>query len=394
MATASEVSGDRLLVDKNVFNVRKPRRWEVAVFRCPDPKDPLRPYVKRVVGLPGETLRILGGDIYANGELARKSLAEVRETRVPVFDMAYSPVPGGWGRRWLVDPLEADRRLPKETGREPTTAGGDVIQDRALVLDAAASPQQEVHLTYRHWDLDTETEPVKSGITAWNSYDGPARGTGEADPVHDFLVSCTIEVASVNGDGSVTFELTDGADHVTGSIPVGSANDTQVNLASRKGGLSSAGGITLKPGKSYRMEFAFVDRRISLAVDGKEIVPAADLPPAAKRGPVTRPLQLAARGCRVLIRDLRIDRDIHYTQYGEHGTRESVTLGLGKYFMLGDNSGNSEDSRKWPRPGVPEGDFIGKPFLIHQPLRLGRVSVGGRDRVFQTLDWSRLRWVH
>ena len=62
--------------------------------------------------------------------------------------------------------------------------------------------------------------------------------------------------------------------------------------------------------------------------------------------------------------------------------------------MLGDNSGNSQDSRKWPRPGVPEADFVGKPFLIHQPLRTARVTVGGRERVFQTVDWSRLRWLH
>jgi signal peptidase I len=62
--------------------------------------------------------------------------------------------------------------------------------------------------------------------------------------------------------------------------------------------------------------------------------------------------------------------------------------------MLGDNSGNSQDSREWPTPGVPEADFIGKPFLIHQPLRLGRVTVGGQERVFQAIDWSRLRWLH
>ena len=30
-----EIAGDRLLVDKNIFSLRRPRRWEVAVFRCP-----------------------------------------------------------------------------------------------------------------------------------------------------------------------------------------------------------------------------------------------------------------------------------------------------------------------------------------------------------------------
>ncbi len=46
--------GDRLLVDKLVFELRSPRRWEPVVFICP--VDPTTPYVKRVAGLPGESL--------------------------------------------------------------------------------------------------------------------------------------------------------------------------------------------------------------------------------------------------------------------------------------------------------------------------------------------------
>ncbi len=143
-----------------------------------------------------------------------------------------------------------------------------------------------------------------------------------------------------------------------------------------------------------------MDRRAILALDGRVVVPPADLEaPLEKRQPVDRPLRVGARGCRVVVRDVRLFRDIHYVgedprdKY-EHGTRRPAMLGAGEYFVLGDNSQNSEDSRKWPTPGVPEAAFIGKPFLIHQPLRLARVSVGGRERVFQTLDWSRLRWVH
>ena len=96
----------------------------------------------------------------------------------------------------------------------------------------------------------------------------------------------------------------------------------------------------------------------------------------------------------MVLKNVILDRDIHYTQAGKNGTRTPAKLGPTEYFMLGDNSGNSQDSRVWPDPGVPESDFIGKPFLIHQPLKLGSVNVGGRDRAYQTLDWSRLRWLH
>src|SRR5262245_40373122 len=77
----AEVVGDRLLVDKLVFDFRKPRRWEVAVFRNPNDDD--KPYVKRVVGLPSERIQILDGDVYANDELMRKTHREALATKVP-----------------------------------------------------------------------------------------------------------------------------------------------------------------------------------------------------------------------------------------------------------------------------------------------------------------------
>ena len=173
----------------------------------------------------------------------------------------------------------------------------------------------------------------------------------------------------------------------------------------RTGGPTAARGssrprVQLKPGKTYRVEFAFVDRRASLALDGKEVVPPLDLPadPPAKvrRDGVSRPVQLGAAGVTVVVRNLRLFRDIHYTTAGKPGP--GWRLGADEYFLLGDNTSNSTDSRLWtigekPAPGVPVADFIGKPFLIHQPLRLGRVTVAGEDRTFRTLDWSRVRWL-
>lgn len=44
----------------------KPQRWDLVVFRVPD--DPSVSYVKRLVGLPGETIRISDGAIWVNGE--------------------------------------------------------------------------------------------------------------------------------------------------------------------------------------------------------------------------------------------------------------------------------------------------------------------------------------
>jgi hypothetical protein len=168
-----------------------------------------------------------------------------------------------------------------------------------------------------------------------------------------------------------------------------------VELAHAKLGiLSSAAKVSLEPGRKFTVEFAFVDRRATFAIDGKVVTAPSDLPAERKRGEVRRPLQLGARGCKLVLSRVMLDRDIHYTQAGKNGTRSPAQLGPEEYFMLGDNSGNSQDSREWPDPGVLETDFICKPFLIHQPLRLGGVSIGGRERTYQTLDWTRLRWLH
>jgi signal peptidase I len=397
LADARDLNGDRLLVDKNVFNVRRPRRWEMAVFHCPDtdPKEFRRPYVKRVLGLPGETITVLDGEVYADGELTRKGLAELRETRVPVFDLSHLPDPGGWNVRFLVEPAENDPRLPPTPDRHPEPADESVLKGGELTLDATG-PRTSAGVTYRHFNLDDrKEEPVR----AWTSYDGVPRSLAQLPAAHDFSVEFQVEVVTAGAEASFAVRLLDGADAVHAEVSVGPRAGGRAGLGrDGHGPLGAAGGVALEPGRTYRVEFSFVDRRVILAVDGRVVVPPADLPPAAKRNDVRRPLQLGARGCRLVVRDLRLYRDVHYTQFGEHGTQpphgRPAVLGPAEYFMLGDNSANSQDSRKWPSPGVPEAEFIGKPFLIHQPLRPARMTLGGREREFQTVDWARLRWLH
>lgn len=59
------VPGDRLLVDRRAFFTREPRRWEVVAFRLPHEASHIA--VKRIVGLPGETIELRGGKFTADG---------------------------------------------------------------------------------------------------------------------------------------------------------------------------------------------------------------------------------------------------------------------------------------------------------------------------------------
>lgn len=382
LSSAREIPGDRLLVDKNVFDARNPRRWEAAVFYCP--ADEFKPYVKRVVGLPNESVRVQTGDVWIDGQLARKSLPQLREVWIPVYTHDAAP-PEGWGLRWVVEPVAGSPRLPAGPVKD-AVADAKLIRPGAICLDGTTAA---VGLTYRNWNLDTKLEePVRDLL----GYNGSPRRSWPR-PVSDFAVRFKLEIAA--GTGTFAVRLGDGLDTVTAELPVGGPGTAKLG---RDGGdPPAAANIDLAVGSVHLVEIAFADRRAYLAVDGKEVVPAVDLPAdavaMAKRSALSRPVQLGVRGADVVLREFQLLRDIHYRNEGKHAATSDCKLGPDDYFMLGDNSGNSHDSREWPVPGVPGREFLGKPFLIHQPQKLGRVTVNGQDKTFLTPDWDRMKWM-
>ena len=58
--------GDNLIVDKISFRFREPRRYEIIVFPYQYEEDTY--YIKRIIGLPGETVQVMGGRVYVDGE--------------------------------------------------------------------------------------------------------------------------------------------------------------------------------------------------------------------------------------------------------------------------------------------------------------------------------------
>jgi signal peptidase I len=384
-----ECPGDHLLVSKSVFDLRRPRRWEIAVFRCP--ADPSKAFVKRVVGLPGEKVRIRGGDIYINGVLSRKSLSEIRALRIPVFDNNYQPAPDGFGERWEAWPVQPMDR---------------VVEGKKLHLRGQGRGDRYQCLVYRHYSLDSKQSQPLQDEYAYNCGE-----TKTPVPVHDFMMEC--DIRAEKGNGWVRFGITDGHDRAVAELPVGPAADgserpraaclreTGKPFASASTRDDPEGriyrrvpGFHLEAGRTYHVELALVDRRVSLAVDGAAPLDPVDLPAVDHRREMVRPVQLGACGVDVVVSNFRLYRDIHYTDAGDNGTRGVVSLGPAEYFVMGDNSPNSDDSRFWPNQGVvPERSFIGKPFLVHMPIRV--ITWDGEEHSPQYLvpDWGRIRWL-
>ena len=71
--------------ERSMFAFHPPERREVVIFHFPG--DPTRDFVKRVIGIPGDTIEIRRGDVYRNGEYVEEPFITNPSTRSydPVF---------------------------------------------------------------------------------------------------------------------------------------------------------------------------------------------------------------------------------------------------------------------------------------------------------------------
>lgn len=58
--------GDQLIVDKMSYRFRDPNRYDIVVF--PYQYEENTYYIKRIIGLPGETVQIVDGYVYIDGQ--------------------------------------------------------------------------------------------------------------------------------------------------------------------------------------------------------------------------------------------------------------------------------------------------------------------------------------
>jgi signal peptidase I len=70
---------DRLLVSKVAYAFGDPQRGDIIVF--PSPYNDGREFIKRIIGLPGETVEVIDGFIYINGELLDEPYIVNRDSR-------------------------------------------------------------------------------------------------------------------------------------------------------------------------------------------------------------------------------------------------------------------------------------------------------------------------
>ena len=458
--------GDQLLVHKNVFDFRRPRRWEPVVFFNPDSAD--EAFVKRVVGLPGEHLLIMDGDVYVDGQIARKSLTTQRNMRILVSDLSCLPDDPNWELPWQLQ-------------------GDWTIRDGALHCVSAEKQTRINVLSFGHWrwfggDHTVETPLSKQdaypdwtdflqrfdGIpVSWASrldFDEEAQvlrcqGVMPEEMQRDLMASATNEVfrraiyrlAALSHLSPVTDRYgynsvvesaeNDVADlmmHTTisiekrpveirVSIPVEAEvyhirldmNSGEVNLhadGSLKDPLRT--GVVDLASSLLEIEASNFDKRVMVTFNGKVPFAPLDLPkpptipslesPKVIQVPPGRVaaertaeqvlqhqrFRLSITGGQARVADLRMYRDVYYTPgRRKHAVDTACKIAADSYFVQGDNSPVSYDSRSWANPFVPHHLLVGKPFVVHLPSRPGRLRLGNREISIRIPDFSRIRYI-
>ncbi len=154
-----ECGGDRVLVEKFLYECQRPRRWEVAVFRFPG--EPTQAYVKRVVGLPGDSIRIDDGDIIVDGHIVRKSLSELRAMRILIHDSRFRPADAGRFPRWFFRIGNGYRSRVNRWSEQDGQFVHPTVEGRRWPIDD--------WLIYKHWDPSravTDRSAIFMPITA------------------------------------------------------------------------------------------------------------------------------------------------------------------------------------------------------------------------------------
>lgn len=112
--------GDRIWTDKLLLRFRSLKRGDIVVFDPPVPSD--TPYIKRVIGLPGERVEVGRGRVWVDG----RPLAEAYIAEPPVYQ--YGPVQIGEDQYLVL----GDNRNQSEDGHFFGLISREDIKSQAL----------------------------------------------------------------------------------------------------------------------------------------------------------------------------------------------------------------------------------------------------------------------
>jgi signal peptidase I len=387
-----------------------PARWDVVVFKVPT--DGQTNYIKRLIGLPNEKIELIDGDVFVNDQIAAKTPDAQRALWFPYYNHDYPPR----------EPSRLTRYFPRWVALDATSPWTD-LTTRVVRFDGPQSGRAEIQFAT---DPGAPTEP--GWVQDVYSYNEP-RPEPDLRPnaVTDIQLSAEIELTAAEG-GYVELSTTKG-EHRFHARLGGDGSVTVLHQNSPDSKPETWGTTAPRPHAGpLRIALSHVDGTVRVELDGQVAFESTraqyEITPATARLLATteaRPtIRIAAEKVQATLRHLLIERDVFYTSDLHGGAGESLPygvqgnpkqLGPHDYFVLGDNSPNSQDARyAFARPGqdpvgphlkdalargefhpgtVPADQMIGRAFFVYWPGCAPLTSAGPN----LLPDLGRARWI-
>lgn len=340
------IAGDRLLLDRATLGVRPVRRWDTMVFRLPEQAHEYA--VKRVVGLPGETIELHDGAVFVDGKIARRTLEQQRAQAVLVHDSAH------WS-----DDVRLPPRWRGDSGGNWRPAAGRGFQRNSNIASTGSATPTADWLTYVHWQrCPRDPATIQEAPIRDDDMYNPSTSRRLNDVADLMLVA---ELSTV-GPGQLLLRVPRGGQH---SFEVVMHPETgQIILRQGESDLTR---IELGRPILNRLTELIVttfDQQVVVAIDS-EVVLAWPFERAA--GPLrmtARPLAIGASDLKIVVRRISVWRNVYYTTPRLPQDAAPRRLGLEEFFVLGDNSPVSVDSRTWiGQETVTAGLWLGRPII-------------------------------
>jgi signal peptidase I len=365
MGSAEAGLRDRILVDKIRYEIFEPKRWDVAVFRYPLRQ--IQSYVKRIVGVGPEQLKIVCGNLYTrkgpndSWEIARKPDRIQEGLWKEIYPLRYE-MDAGTDRDVLRDYFSWS--FTKPDAREP-----DV-----LIADIKANGKAELMFRdVRHQGFANHIFDGYGVGVARILRDDPNRSPESGMwGVQDGRMSYNIQPGQTPRKVILELEVT--PSRLAFRMVVANGKARLQVVRPQKGRIPEELLVTsedfpceLPAGESTPIAFAHVDDELIAWRDGDIIQRLAcekhrietDLQPADVKARL-----VVEGGGKVTLSGVKIERDLHYTRSGDDiKPGQIIEIPADHFFMMGDNTLSSADSRAWKsiKIGVDEDSNIVDP---------------------------------
>ncbi len=356
--------GDKILVLKCAYQLFQPKRWDVIVFWFPS--DPSEKYIKRLIGLPGETLEIIDGDIYANGLIVRKPPKLQKEMWMTIYDNDYQPTrprQGSFNGHFWQQPFRNEQnsqwKIQKDT---PTVFHLDSNDEQIHTLTYYTSLGNDFKATYAYNNFRAyDRRPLSSDLMMKLYVQTPNQKSRLGVALTKYQ---TLYKAWVDFDGDMV---------------IAKVTDNNETILAQKEIKKSA------PNESVPVVFANVDHQLIFQFGNEELTFDLGRSPedAGPRDTNVQPQAKIFASGKLTVSHVAISRDTHYTN-AEFAIEPNpptategnpITLTEDEFFVLGDNSCDSLDGRLWSQPGKGNNQRIYRPGVVPREYLVGKAMV-------------------